>query len=320
MAGIIYLENDSYVLNPDGVENTPSPKARVAVERCIPVALSDGHVSGAMIAVRNNQYGFFLHSYGDGYGPNLYASSNRPCTFQEMRVLASFNSLDFVGYIAGRGANGWRVYRIAESGGQVKYDRLCEKLNTTPCADFEEAKQVAAKDRFYNRLVHEFGGKWVDVKDYIHTDTPIGLPLYETDKETPAPCYIRRWYTPEDITRLKQNQIFVFGSNLAGAHCGGAARVACQHFGAVMGEGVGRTGQCYAIPTMHGGIEEIRPYVDAFIAYAADHPELEFLVTRIGCGIAGFTPATIAPLFREALRHGNIVLPKSFVDVLTEDY
>lgn len=327
MAGIIYQENDRYVLNPDGVENTSSPKARVAIERCIPVALSDGHVCGAMIAVRNNQYGFFLHSYGDGCGSNLYASRMRPCTFQEMRVLASINSSDFVGYIAGRGANGWRVYRIAESGDLVEYDRLCEKLNTTPCADFAEAKLVAAKDRFYNRLVNEFGGKWVDVKDYIYTDTPIGLPvqtysdmLGESDDEATASCrYIRHWYTPERITRLKQNQIFVFGSNLAGAHHGGAARAAWQHFGAVIGEGVGRTGQCYAIPTMHGGVEEIRPYVDAFIAYAAAHPELEFLVTPIGCGIAGFTSATIAPLFRDALLHGNIILPKDFVEVLTAE-
>ena len=317
MAGILNQENNLYVLNPDVDGNTLSRQACVGVEHCIPVALSDGHVCGAMIAVRNNQYGFFLHSYGDGYGSNLYASRMRPCTFREMRVLASFNSSDFVGYIAGRGANGWRVYRIAESGDLVEYDRLCEKLNTTPCADFAEAKLVAAKDRFYNRLVNEFGGKWVDVKDYIYTDTPIGAPLYETNEETPAPRYIRRWYTPKQITRLKQNQIFVFGSNLAGAHCGGAAREACQHFGAVMGEGIGRTGQCYAIPTMHGGIEEIRPYVDAFIAYAAAHPELEFLVTPIGCGIAGFPPATIAPLFRDALLHAKIILPQDFGEVLT---
>ena len=68
---------------------------------------------------------------------------------------------------------------------------------------------------------------------------------------------------------------------------------------------------------MHGGADDIRPYVEDFINYALQHPELEFLVTPIGCGIAGFTPQSMAPLFRRALQYGNIVLPKSFVEVLT---
>ena len=112
------------------------------------------------------------------------------------------------------------------------------------------------------------------------------------------------------------NQIFVFGSNLAGIHGGGAARFAAIHFGAAFGEGVGRTGQCYAIPTMHGGPEAIAPYVNDFVKYAAAHPELEFLVTRIGCGIAGFDESEIAPLFKEAYKYSNIVLPKEFVAVI----
>jgi hypothetical protein len=109
----------------------------------------------------------------------------------------------------------------------------------------------------------------------------------------------------------------VFGSNLNGFHGGGAAAYAMQHFGAKWGEGVGITGQCYAIPTMHGGADDIRPYVEDFINYAQQHPELEFLVTPIGCGIAGFTPQSMAALFKRALQYGNIVLPKSFVEVLT---
>lgn len=125
-----------------------------------------------------------------------------------------------------------------------------------------------------------------------------------------------RKVTPENITSLKSNQIFVFGSNLAGIHGGGAARFAAIHFGAAFGEGVGRTGQCYAIPTMHGGPEAIAPYVNDFVKYAAAHPELEFLVTRIGCGIAGFDESEIAPLFKEAYKYPNIVLPKEFVDII----
>ena len=119
-------------------------------------------------------------------------------------------------------------------------------------------------------------------------------------------------FTPERITRLKADEIFVFGSNLAGMHGGGAAYVAFRQFGAVMGCGVGLRGQSYAIPTMQGGVETIKPYVDDFIAFAREHPELFFYVTRIGCGIAGFRDKEIAPLFSEAVGLENVCLPESF--------
>ncbi|MCQ2075830.1 MAG: hypothetical protein MJZ20_02175 [Bacteroidaceae bacterium] len=123
-------------------------------------------------------------------------------------------------------------------------------------------------------------------------------------------------YTPERITSLTENEIFVFGSNLAGAHGGGAARLAHERFGAVWGQGVGLQGQSYAIPTMHGGVEAIKPYVDDFIVFARDHKELTFLVTRIGCGIAGFLDKDIAPLFKDAVDDNNIILPREFVDAI----
>lgn len=123
-----------------------------------------------------------------------------------------------------------------------------------------------------------------------------------------------RKYTPGRIDTLEDNEIFVFGSNLGGFHGGGAARLAYNKFGAVWGQGDGLQGQSYAIPTMQGGIDTIQPYVDEFITFARQHPELTFLVTRIGCGIAGFEDSEIAPLFREALSLQNVVLPKSFVD------
>ena len=122
--------------------------------------------------------------------------------------------------------------------------------------------------------------------------------------------------TPEHITKLKSNEIFVFGSNLEGAHGGGAAAAAMQHFGAVWGQGVGLQGMSYGIPTMHGGVEEIRPFVKSFIDFARLHPELSFLVTRIGCGIAGFRDEQIAPLFAEAVALENVWLPASFLDIL----
>lgn len=123
-------------------------------------------------------------------------------------------------------------------------------------------------------------------------------------------------YTSENITSLKPGEIFVFGSNLSGSHGGGAARVAYRKFGAVWGQGVGLQGQSYGIPTMHGGVAEIKPYVDDFIAFAEAHPELKFYVTRIGCGIAGFKVRQIAPLFRDALGISNIVLPRDFVEAI----
>ena len=119
-------------------------------------------------------------------------------------------------------------------------------------------------------------------------------------------------FTPDFITELKENEIFVFGSNLQGLHGGGAARLAYEKFGAIWGQGVGLQGQSYGIPTMHGGVDVIKPYVDEFIGFSKSHPELTFLVTRIGCGIAGFRDEEIAPLFKECIEMENVCLPKSF--------
>lgn len=122
------------------------------------------------------------------------------------------------------------------------------------------------------------------------------------------------------IDVLEKNEIFVFGSNLAGRHLGGAAKAAYNKFGAKWGVGVGLAGQSYAIPTMQGGVETIKPYVDEFITYAKEHQELKFLVTRIGCGIAGFNDEEIAPLFKKAAAVCNIYLPKKFYDIIVAPY
>ena len=125
-----------------------------------------------------------------------------------------------------------------------------------------------------------------------------------------------REFTPGMISALQKNEIFVFGSNLGGMHGGGAARAAYNRFGAVWGQGVGLQGQSYAIPTMQGGVETIKPYVDEFIEFAQTHPELKFFVTRIGCGIAGFRDEQIATLFATAIDKENIILPKEFVEAI----
>ncbi|MDE6282963.1 MAG: hypothetical protein K2L97_03120 [Muribaculaceae bacterium] len=125
-----------------------------------------------------------------------------------------------------------------------------------------------------------------------------------------------RKYTPENIQTLGEDEVFVFGSNLEGAHMGGAARTAFLKFGAKMGVGVGFEGQSYAIPTMQGGVETIRPYVEEFINLAREWDQTTFYVTRIGCGIAGFSDEEIAPLFDEAYDLYNVRLPKSFADII----
>ena len=125
--------------------------------------------------------------------------------------------------------------------------------------------------------------------------------------------------TPDRITELRPGEIFVFGSNLQGYHGGGAARLAMNQWGAVWGQGTGLQGQTYAIPTMQGGIGTIRPYIDQFIKFAQNDPEKTFLVTEIGCGIAGFRPADIAPLFKNAINIPNIWLPQRFWEILQKE-
>jgi len=124
---------------------------------------------------------------------------------------------------------------------------------------------------------------------------------------------MKKRVSPKWIKKLEKDEVFVFGSNLSGFHAGGAAALAMK-WGAVWGQGVGLQGQTYAIPTMQGGVETIKPYVDEFLSFAKTHPELKFLVTEIGCGIAGFTPDEIAPLFKKAIDEdiANVYLPESF--------
>lgn len=113
------------------------------------------------------------------------------------------------------------------------------------------------------------------------------------------------------IKQLEKGEVFVFGSNKHGAHGGGAARFAYEHFGAEWGVGEGLTGQCYALPTMEG-FESLKKAVNTFTECARQHPELTFLVTAIGCGIAGYTTEQVAPLFDKAAQLNNVFLPASF--------
>lgn len=130
---------------------------------------------------------------------------------------------------------------------------------------------------------------------------------------------IVRNVTPEWIDTLRENEIFVFGCRNSGRHWDGASAFALKHFGAIMGQREGRQGQYYAIPTIGGviGLKEIRKSVATFTQYAAEHPELQFLVTPIGCGGGCRSPREIAPMFREAAKLSNVSLPQEFWDILS---
>ncbi len=125
--------------------------------------------------------------------------------------------------------------------------------------------------------------------------------------------------TPENITELAEDEVFVYGSNTAGRHGAGAAKLAHKKFGAKWGEGFGWYGQSFAIPTKGMIIQtlpldEIAPKVEHFLAIARNCPDTHFLVTAIGCGLAGYKAKDIAPMFKDAPE--NVSLPQSFWDVL----
>lgn len=128
-------------------------------------------------------------------------------------------------------------------------------------------------------------------------------------------------YTPDYIDTLLPKQIFVFGSNVLGYHTGGASGTARKKFGAIWGQAEGLQGQCYAIPVDYGKNvrkdNEVKAAVDRFIAFAREHTDLFFLVTRVGCGIAGYHDEEMAQFFIDALELKNVCLPKSFVKALS---
>jgi hypothetical protein len=123
--------------------------------------------------------------------------------------------------------------------------------------------------------------------------------------------------TPDEIKKLEQGQIFVFGSNLSGRHGKGAAKTALG-WGANWGQAAGLQGRTYGIPTKDASIrrtltiEEIKPFVDDFIEFAKIRKDLIFLVTEVGCGLAGLKPKDVAPLFIKAVDVENIHLPEKF--------
>jgi hypothetical protein len=122
---------------------------------------------------------------------------------------------------------------------------------------------------------------------------------------------------PDNIVSLQKNQIFVFGSNIDGAHNSGAAYYALQHFGAKFGQAEGIQGQSYAIPTDGNSFEELAKAIERFTEYVVFHPQNKFMLTAVGTGNAGYEVRQIAPLFRQAYAFGNVYVPRSFMQYVS---
>ena len=156
----------------------------------------------------------------------------------------------------------------------------------------------SSKLAYYKRLNCDFN---------VHDSLP--------DKMSKRRAHARAYYadriTPEWIDQLAENEVFVFGSNPDGNHDGGAAAFAVKKFGAIIGQGEGMQGQSYAIPTT-GGYTLFAQAVRRFVEFAAEHPDKRFLVTRVGCGNAGYDLLMVARLFVDAIRIENICLPEKF--------
>lgn len=126
-------------------------------------------------------------------------------------------------------------------------------------------------------------------------------------------------FTPEHIKNLKENEVFVFGSNVDGNHNGGAAAFAVSKFGAVMGQAEGLQGQSYAIVTTGVSEKEMYNSIKRFCKFAKEHPELTFLVTAVGCGNGGYSPYIVGPMFEDAAKLPNVKLPRTFWNVSSAD-
>ena len=207
-------------------------------------------------------------------------------------------------FIAARKAEGWS-FSYMGSAHDVK--DVTELLSIDNFVEFSHdikgsvnswARESSARRNYYSKL------------NFMYDEQLEDFEIAEKKKEYASSYYNDR-VTPYPIQSLSENHIFVFGSNPEGFHNGGAAYVARKNFGAIQGQGEGLQGQSYAIPTTEGW-DLLTECVNRFIDFAREHPELHFFVTRIGCGIAGYSEGQIAPLFKPCVYMENVSLPDSF--------
>ena len=210
--------------------------------------------------------------------------------------------------------------------------QLAEKVLLEGYKQKEVAGQMgltpAAINKRWQKLMNEvvvpevLSGGWADMFDRVcycprmlSLDMQLPFSRQETTSEgtpIPAPAVPLR-VTPDRLEQISGTDILVFGSNQQGIHAGWIAQEALERFGAQMHQGTGIQGQSYAIPVMQGDVDTIQPYVDEFLGYASRHPHQRFMVTEVGCTLAGFEPEDIAPFFARAREESNIWLPISFL-------
>lgn len=178
----------------------------------------------------------------------------------------------------------------------------------------KKVEEYVAKSGLFKK--NELNELKYDMTDFLQ-EWKKQKPIVEAEmlKEPEASTNAGNRITPEHINRLGTNEVFVFGSNARGLHHGGAAKVAVESFGAVMGQGHGLQGKSYAINSM-SGISEMEKDIKLFCEFAKSNPQKHFLVTPIGCGIAGFSPNDVAPLFKKCAILNNVSLPRSFWQII----
>ena len=183
---------------------------------------------------------------------------------------------------------------------QLSIDHFIEFAHDVQGVGNTWARENSARNNYYEMMDEEYrSGRTYTREEWLkrRRDTARG--------------YYKERVTPDYIDSLRPEEIFVFGSNVNGFHAGGAAATAMHRFGAVWGQGEGLQGQSYAIPTMEG-MQSMTAAVQRFTEFAAEHPKMLFLVTRIGCGIAGYTAQEVAPLFVGCIKLENVSLPADF--------
>lgn len=175
-----------------------------------------------------------------------------------------------------------------------------------------------AKMHWFDGIHNVFGftsGMSKEERQRYRRDQAKANKYFDDELQKPTPNLADRT-TPDWVDSLAPNEVFVFGSNIAGKHNGGAALLALNRFGAVMGQAEGRQGQSYAIPVDGVDVGEFFKAVARFIDYAKQHPQQTFLVIPVGCGVAQASPRFVAQLFSDAINVPNIKLPKLFWNYL----
>lgn len=239
-------------------------------------AMGDG---GSIIIVSDNGMSYYLNYVWDDWSED--------CIYEICPVLkeCSLCAFERIKY-----PKGW-IYRYMGVGNHLLVHELLEKQFSEATKDFQTPV--------------EYYQKWEQIIEKITSENCNTRKEISLDR-----------ITPEMVTSLNENEIFVFGSNTYGEHNGGASAYALHYFSAINGQAEGIQGQSYAIPTDGVNINELYLGIRRFHNFAQAHPELKFYVTRIGCGTAGWSVYNIAPMFANCAKLDNVKLPKEFWDYL----